>query len=50
METLIYAIIITHSTGDEKLNYESLFILFLLRQVVVSANTGRKKGYCILGD
>ena len=26
------------------------FILFWRRQVIIPANTGRKKGYCILGD
>ena len=30
-------------TGGEKLNYKNIFISFLLRQVVVPANTGSKK-------
>ena len=30
-------------SGGEKLNYKNIFISFLLRQVVVPANTGSKK-------
>ena len=31
------------ASGGKKLNYKNIFISFLLRQVVVPANTGSKK-------
>ena len=50
METLIWCFLWQIALWWRESKHESLYIPFLLRQVVVPANTDRKKGYCIPGD